>query len=201
MRVQRRIRDEDPSEGSTASESAATVAEVPVADPAAEDASTSQVGAPPREGEGADESDRRVEKPPKPARHIRSTRVMVRNVGPLSVLRFCLLYYFCVMLVLFLAFVIMYSVLDSAGALQALGRGLVNFGFGCSRGIGVPARGGKTAADCVFAFDRAWILSRVFTVGLVLVVLWSVVKVVVSLLYNLISDIVGGINVTLVERR
>src|SRR2546428_13144429 len=125
---------------------------------------------------------------------------MVRHVGPLSVLRFSLLYYFCVLLVLFLAFVIMYSVLDSAGALAAMGRGLVHFGFGCPNGNPVlSTKGGKTS--CLFEFNRGWILSRVFEIGLVFVVLWSVAKVVVSLLYNLISDIVGGINVTLVERR
>src|SRR2546428_5097628 len=119
---------------------------------------------------------------------------MVRHVGPLSVLRFSLLYYFCVLLVLFLAFVIMYSVLDSAGALAAMGRGLVHFGFGCPNGN--PSFGKGSSAGCAFNFDRGWILSRVFMIGLVFVLLWSVVKIVVSLLYNLISDIVGGVNVT-----
>jgi len=33
------------------------------------------------------------------------------------------------------------------------------------------------------------------------VLLWSVIKVVASLIYNLVSNIVGGIEVTLAERR
>ena len=38
-------------------------------------------------------------------------------------------------------------------------------------------------------------------IALGMVVLWTLINVFVALLYNLISDVVGGIEVTLSERR
>jgi hypothetical protein len=52
-----------------------------------------------------------------------------------------------------------------------------------------------------FRFNGGWIFSRLFFVGVALVLLWSVIKVIASLIYNLVSNIVGGIEVTLAERR
>ena len=38
-------------------------------------------------------------------------------------------------------------------------------------------------------------------IGLAMVVIWSLINVFVAFLYNLLSDIVGGVEVTLSERR
>ena len=43
----------------------------------------------------------------------RRTRVVVRKVGPLSVLKFSLIFYFCVMLIVYLALLIIYIVLSA----------------------------------------------------------------------------------------
>ena len=40
-----------------------------------------------------------------------------------------------------------------------------------------------------------------FLLGCVFTVVWSVINVFIAFLYNLISDIVGGIEVTLAEKR
>jgi hypothetical protein len=116
---------------------------------------------------------------------LRRTRVIVRRLGPLSVFRFTLLYSFSVMLVLYLALVILYTVLGALGVLDSVAKILVSFS--------VVSKG--------FHFNGGWIFSRLFLAGVVLVLLWSVIKVIASLVYNLVSNIVGGIEVTLAERR
>ena len=57
-----------------------------------------------------------------PRRAARRTRVVVRKVGPLSVLKFSLVFYFCVMLIIYLALLIIWVVLSAAGGIDALAR-------------------------------------------------------------------------------
>jgi hypothetical protein len=116
----------------------------------------------------------------------RRAKVVIRKVDPWSVLKFSLLFYFCLMLVFLLAFVILYWILGVTGVLDSIANVLSDVGFGGSVG---------------FEFHGYWIFSRLFLVGLAGVVVWSLVNMLVSVLYNLVSDVVGGIQVTLAERR
>ena len=126
---------------------------------------------------------------PKPKRTLRKSksrqaRVVVRKVGPWSVLKFSLIFYFCVMLVLLGALMILYGVLDAIGALDSLTR-LIRDLF----------------ADQSFSIHGDWLFTRGFAIGLAMVLLWSLINVFVAFLYNLISDLVGGIEITLSEKR
>jgi Transmembrane domain of unknown function (DUF3566) len=114
----------------------------------------------------------------------RQARVVIRKVGPWSVLKFSFLFYLCVMAVLLGALVILYEVLQAVGALDSV-TSLVRDLF----------------ADPNFEIHGDWLFSRALTVGFGMVVLWTLINVFVAFLYNLISDIVGGIEVTLSERR
>jgi transmembrane protein DUF3566 len=116
----------------------------------------------------------------------RRAKVVIRKVDPWSVLKFSLLFYFCLMLVFLLAFVILYWVLGVTGVLDSIAKVFSDVGFGGTAG---------------FEFHGYWIFSRLFLVGLAGVVVWSLVNMLVSVLYNLVSDVVGGIQVTLAERR
>jgi hypothetical protein len=116
----------------------------------------------------------------------RRAKVVIRKVDPWSVLKFSLLFYFCLMLVFVLAFVILYWILGVTGVLDSIAKVLSDVGFGGTAG---------------FEFHGYWIFSRLFLVGLAGVVVWSLVNMLVSVLYNLVSDVVGGIQVTLAERR
>jgi Transmembrane domain of unknown function (DUF3566) len=124
---------------------------------------------------------------PKPTRR---TRVVIRQIGPWSVLKFSLLFYFCVMLIVYFALAIIYLILSAAGAMDSLSRVLgYVFGSGTST-LGpqrIPINGGA-------------VFTWLFIAGCVFVVVWSLVNVFVAFLYNLISDIVGGIEVTLADR-
>ena len=128
-----------------------------------------------------------AKRPPtgRPVAAPRRTRVVVRKVGPWSVLKFSLIFYLCVMLIILFAFYILYSVLDALGTLDSMIKLLVDFSL-VNKG---------------FELHTGWIFARLFSFGLVLGVLWSILNVFAGLLYNLISDVVGGIEVTLAEKR
>ena len=135
--------------------------------------------------------------PPTPARRVetrdpaaRRTRVVLRKVGPLSVLKFSLLFYFCVMLIMFFALMIIYALLSAVGAIDSAGR-LLGYVFATGNSNGPQ--------PVVIRFGK--VFTWIFLIGCANVVLWSLVNVFVVFLYNLISDVVGGIEMTLAEKR
>ena len=117
----------------------------------------------------------------------RQTRVVIRRIQPWSVFKFSLLFYFCLMLVFLFALLILYWVLSLIGVMDTLSHLLQTSGFGS------PKTG--------FKFHSYWIFSRMFLIGVAGVFVWSLVNLFVTLLYNLVSDVVGGIQVTLSDRR
>ena len=118
-----------------------------------------------------------------PARS-RQAKVVLRKVGPWSVLKISFLFYLCVMVVILGAMMILYAILGAIGALDSLTR-LIRDLF----------------ADQSFEIHGGWLFSRGLSIGLALVVLWTLINVFIVFLYNLLSDVVGGIEVTLSERR
>lgn len=118
-----------------------------------------------------------------PARS-RQAKVVLRKVGPWSVLKISFLFYLCVMVVILGAMMILYAILGAIGALDSLTR-LIRDLF----------------ADQSFEINGGWLFSRGLSIGLALVVLWTLINVFIVFLYNLLSDVVGGIEVTLSERR
>jgi hypothetical protein len=114
----------------------------------------------------------------------RRIRVQVRKIGPWSVLKLSLLFYFCLMLVVLLGLGILWAVVDALGVLGKIEELLNSVGFGPN-----------------FQFNGGAIFRQLFFIGLISVVVWSALTVFVVFLYNLISDLVGGIELTLTERR
>jgi hypothetical protein len=110
--------------------------------------------------------------------------VVLRRVGPWSVFKFSLLFYFCVMLVALLALGMLYAVLGAVGALDSITR--------LARDL---------FADQSYAIHAGWIFARLTLVGLAMVVVWSLINLFIAFLYNLISDVLGGVEITLSERR
>lgn len=90
------------------------------------------------------------------------------------------------MLIILIGAGILYGVLDGLGLVDSLEDLLTGLGFGGPEG---------------FTFSLGGIYRTLFLVGIVSVVLWSALTVFVAFLYNLIADLVGGIEVTLSERR
>jgi len=128
-------------------------------------------------------------KPPKAAEGtgtVRRTRVMVKRVGPWSVFKFSLLFYFCVMVILLVALTILYNILSAVGVVDSIAGFVDQIVYNNKK---------------VFHINGFWLFSRAFAVGLVMVVFWSLVKLLVTFMYNLIADLVGGFELTLTERR
>ena len=130
-------------------------------------------------------------RPPRMRSAPRRTRVVVRKVGPLSVLKFSLLFYLCLMLIVLFAMVIVYGVLAAAGAIDSL-ETVLGYVFG----TGTTSTGGAEPIEIDGGSLFMWGLFG----GLTFVAVWSVINVFIAMLYNLISDIIGGVEVTLAER-
>jgi len=120
---------------------------------------------------------------PSPARS-RQAKVVLRKVGPWSVLKISFVFYLCLMVVILGAMMILYAILGAIGVLDNFTKFLPEIGFGDD-----------------FKIHGDWLFSRGLAIGLALVVLWTLINVFIVFLYNLLSDVVGGIEVTLSERR
>jgi hypothetical protein len=110
----------------------------------------------------------------------RRARLVVRRLDPWSVLKFSLLFYFSLLLVGVLAFAVIWFVLANMGAFESL-----------------------TSFAGEFNLDVQFPASTIFrwyvVLGLAGVFAWSVATVLLTLLFNLVNDITGGIEVVLAD--
>jgi hypothetical protein len=118
--------------------------------------------------------------------------VVIRRLGPWSVLKFSLFFYFCVWLIVFLALVIIYMLMSAVGAIDSLEK-LLGYLFA----TGEQSTRGPTPIEV----NEGVVGLVTFLGGCVLTLVWSLINVLVAFLYNLISDVVGGVEVTLAEKR
>jgi hypothetical protein len=115
---------------------------------------------------------------------VRRVKRTVKRVDPLSVLKLSLFYYAC-FLIVWLGFVaVLYWIVQSMGLFEVIES--VSKGFALEWGkINISL----------------WLVERwAFLIGLGLVVAGSIVNAFLAFLYNVGSDLVGGLEVTFVER-
>jgi hypothetical protein len=125
----------------------------------------------------------------------RRTRVEIRHVGPLSVLRFSLLFYFCAMLIGFIALFLIFQVLEASGTISTLETKILGCLF---RDAGVEQ---STRGECApYEINGSVVFTWLFLLGVAGTVVVSLLNMFIAVVYNLISDIVGGVEVTLAER-
>jgi hypothetical protein len=111
----------------------------------------------------------------------RRARLVLRRLDPWSVLKFSVVFYFCLMLISLLVFAVIWFVLVNMGVFEEV----TSFAGKVNLEVTFPA--GTVFRWYVFA-------------GLLGVVVWSVVTVLLTLLFNLVNDVTGGIEVVLAER-
>jgi hypothetical protein len=114
---------------------------------------------------------------------VRRVKRTLRHIDPVSVLKLSLFYYACLVLLWLAGVAVMYTVFSAAGGLEtleSLGRAFVLW------------------QDVDISL---WLIERwAFLVGLTLAVLASLVNVLFAFLYNLAADVVGGAEMTFVDR-
>lgn len=113
---------------------------------------------------------------------VRRVRRLVRHVEPWSVLKVCLVLYLCVWGLLVIATRMLWSAADEAGTIAKI-ESFVEELFALES----------------FEFDSAQIF-RIFVLGGLVVVVGGIgVTVVLAVLFNLISDLTGGVRFTMIE--
>lgn len=144
-------------------------------------ADTSRTDVIPREQEHAQPSARTGTRRRRPG--FRRVRRTVKYIDPLSVLKLSLFYYACFLVVWLVFVAVVYSVLNSMGLFDALED--VSQGFALGWDVNIT-----------LFFVEKW----AFFIGLVLVIVGSLVNLFLAFLYNVGSDLVGGVEMTFVER-
>ena len=98
-----------------------------------------------------------------------------------AVLKFSVVFYFCLMLISLLVFAVIWFVLVNMGVFTSLTDFAGNF-------------------NLEVAFPAGTVFRWYTFIGLLGVVVWSIVTVLLTLLFNLVNDVTGGIEVVLAER-
>jgi hypothetical protein len=111
----------------------------------------------------------------------RRARLILRRLDPWSVLKFSVMFYFCLMLISLLVFAAIWFVLVNMGVFEEVTKFAGNF-------------------NLEVVFPAGTVFRWYVFLGLLGVVVWSVVTVLLTLLFNLVNDVTGGIEVVLAER-
>ena len=105
-------------------------------------------------------------------------RATIRRVDPWSVLKLSVIFYFCFLLVVMLGLAVFWSVVLRIGIIDTL-TGFLN------------------DLQLTLVINGANIARALFLLGLLNVVLWTGINVFLAFLYNLVSDLLGGLRLEL----
>jgi hypothetical protein len=142
------------------------------------------VGEPDDEVQGAERPKKLTRRERRQLRRLRARKVkrVIRHFDPWSVLKVSLLFYFCLFVVLMVAGVVLWNIAAAAGTISDIE------GFFKDAG-----------AFQTFSFDGFTIFRASLLIGLILVIAGTGFNVLLAVLFNLISDLVGGVRITVIE--
>ena len=112
----------------------------------------------------------------------RKVRRILRHISPWSVFKFSLFFYLCVWLIVLIAGVILWRVGQEAGAID-----------------NVETFYAKATGEITFELDGRSVFRAAASAGVILVITATFFTVMLSLLFNLITDLTGGVRLTVVE--
>jgi hypothetical protein len=130
---------------------------------------------------------RTVVKAPKPERpKLRARRVhrLVRHVEPWSVLKISLIFYFCIWIIMLVAATFLWRVASGSGVIDNI-ESFIEEIFALEEGS--------------FSLEAGQMFRAYAVGGLVMVVAATGFTVLLAVLFNLISDLTGGVRVTVLE--
>ena len=112
----------------------------------------------------------------------RRTRRVVRKIDVWTVFKMSFLFYLCVLLVMLIAGIVLWNIADAFNVIHSVEKFI--------RSIFDLAK---------FTFHPAVVLQSAALGGLILVLMGTGANVLIALLYNLISDVVGGVQFIVLE--
>ncbi len=112
----------------------------------------------------------------------RKVRRVVRHIDPWSVLTFSVLFHLCLFVALLLASVLVWNVAEEAGTIENLENFILELGDYETFDI-----------DGEAIFRAALAIAGIFTLAA------SVLMVLLTVMFNLLSDLIGGIRITVIE--
>ena len=118
---------------------------------------------------------------PKSAPRIRRVTRVVRDIDPWSVFKIGLIFHFVIYLIVLVALVLLWSVASATGTIDNIQQFMKSFGWES------------------FQFKGGQLFVNVMILGLLGVVLGTALWVLAATIFNLITDLVGGIRVTVLE--
>ena len=118
---------------------------------------------------------------PKSAPRIRRVIRVVRDIDPWSVFKIGLIFHFVIYLIVLVALVLLWSVASATGTIDNIQQFMKSFGWES------------------FQFKGGQLFVNVTILGLLAVVLGTALWVLAATIFNLITDLVGGIRVTVLE--
>jgi Transmembrane domain of unknown function (DUF3566) len=124
----------------------------------------------------------------RPSVAARRARLKVSHLGPLSVLRVSLTFSLCMFIVLLVAVAALWGVLDSSGVFKSIIKAATT----------LTNDNNQSGVAPWLSFGRVMLITVVL--GAANVIAFTLLSTIGALLYNLCSDFVGGVEVTLVER-
>jgi hypothetical protein len=126
----------------------------------------------------------------------RRARLTVKRIDPWTTLKFSFVYGLAGMIVLLVSVVVLYGIVDAMGVITSL-RAFIN-DVGTSS-VGTTSTTTASSSLIVWlTFSRVMLVAIV--IGLINVVLFTAFATLTAFIYNVCTDIVGGIEVTLAER-
>ena len=118
---------------------------------------------------------------PKSAPRIRRVTRVIRDIDPWSVFKIGLVFHFVAYLIMLVALVLLWSVASATGTIDNIQQFMKSFGWES------------------FQFKGGQLFVNVMVLGLLGVVLATALWVLAATIFNLITDLVGGIRVTVLE--
>jgi hypothetical protein len=162
-----------------------------------------------------DGTPRRKREDPRP--RARKVRRIMRHVDPWSVLKISLLFYLALFVIVMIAGVVLWGLGQTTGTVDRVESFVTSLGFGnCevdpdappqdSPGVTAPSapdEDGECGPGEIlvggFQFEGGRLLQGFALAGLVLVIAGAAANTVLALLFNIISDVTGGLRFTVLE--
>ena len=118
---------------------------------------------------------------PKARPRVRRVSRVIRDIDPWSVFKVGLVFHLVLYFVVLISLVLLWNVAESTGTIENVENFMESFGWES------------------FSFDGGALFKNLWVLGLFMVVLFTGLWVLIATIFNLITDLVGGIRVTVLE--